>query len=98
MASQTTQPRIAELANIISSSVSKLQEILAAKNASLPSFDENAPLELPKEASDIQDAIVDATSELHDLLLDPVSLLFLNGAVSIRFPVPESKLSVFPVH
>ncbi|KAI1123651.1 sterigmatocystin 8-O-methyltransferase [Nemania abortiva] len=79
MAEQTTEPRVAQLAKIISSSVSKLQDILTAQNAPLPSFDENAPFELPKEASEVQDAIVDATAELHDLLLDPVTLLLFNG-------------------
>lgn len=88
MAQQSTQPRISQLVEIISSSGSKLQEILVAQDVPFPSFDEDALSELPKEAADVQDAIIDATSELHDLILDPVSLLFLNGAVS--FIIPQS--------
>ncbi|KAH8158771.1 hypothetical protein CIB48_g9479 [Xylaria polymorpha] len=76
MAQQTTEPRIAQLAKVISTSVSKLQDILVAHNA---------PFELPKEVSDVQDAIVDATAELPDLLFDLVNLLFLSGAVSLPF-------------
>ncbi|KAI0139823.1 sterigmatocystin 8-O-methyltransferase [Xylariaceae sp. FL1272] len=82
MASKATQPRIAELADIISSSVSKLQNVLAANNAPAPSFDEDAPLELPKEASSLQDVIIDATAELHDVLLDPISQLYLSSGYS----------------
>ncbi|KAI0394506.1 sterigmatocystin 8-O-methyltransferase [Xylariaceae sp. FL0594] len=84
MPEQSTQPRIAQLADLISSSVSKLQEILSSQNAPFPSFDEDAALELPKEGADVQDAIIDSTTELRDLLLDPVSLLLLNGAHTNR--------------
>lgn len=93
MAEQQGQPRIAQLAQTIGSSVAKLQEILSAQNVAFPSFDENNPLVLPKEASKIQDEILNATGELHDLLLDPLSSLLISGAV--RFPtiIPGTHLS-----
>jgi len=79
MASNTSTPRIAELAKTIGDSVAKLQEVLKAQNAPFPSFDENAPASLPLEASEARDAVLDATTELHDLLLDPMVLIHTHG-------------------
>ncbi|KAL2756633.1 hypothetical protein ACRALDRAFT_1080807 [Sodiomyces alcalophilus JCM 7366] len=75
-ANASSQPRILELASTISDSVAKLHQILTAAGQPSPSFDEDAPLAIPKEGSDAQDAILDATSELYDLLLEPLDLLF----------------------
>jgi SAM-dependent methyltransferase len=81
MASPDTS-RMVELANKISSSVSELQELLAAKGAEPPSFDENSPIKLPSGLGRLQNTILDATSELHDVLLEPMSLLYKFSAVS----------------
>lgn len=84
MASDDTTPRIAALAATISSSVAKLQELLSARGVPCPSFDEDNPTSLPVEASEIRDSVLDATSELHELLLEPLPFLFKSCAVGIR--------------
>jgi hypothetical protein len=83
MASPSTTPRIVELAAQISSTVAQLQEKLSAQGAPTPSFSENNPEKLPSNVFHLQDAILDATNELNELLLDPLSLLFKFAAVGI---------------
>ncbi|KAI1752670.1 sterigmatocystin 8-O-methyltransferase [Xylaria castorea] len=73
-------PRFVQLAQMIGSSAAQLQDILVAHNAPFPSFDRDGAFQLPKEASNIQDVLIDAAAELHDLLLDPISLLHIHGA------------------
>lgn len=51
-------PRIVELAVTISDSVAKLEQVLSAKGAPWPSFDENAPDSLPKEATEAQNTVI----------------------------------------
>ncbi|KAJ2981742.1 hypothetical protein NUW58_g6609 [Xylaria curta] len=78
-----TPPRplsqIERLAATISESATKLHRISAEKGVPLPSFEENAVFSIPSEALDAQDAILDATAELHDLLLDPMILIREHG-------------------
>ncbi|KAF3058615.1 6-hydroxytryprostatin B O-methyltransferase [Daldinia childiae] len=69
-------PRIVELAATVSDSVAKIQQVLLAKGAPWPSFDENAPDSLPKEATEAQNAVIDAAAELYDLMLDPLTLVY----------------------
>ena len=76
-----TTPRIVELAAQISASVAKLQEKLSAQGAATPSFAENGPESLPNDASSLKDAVLDATAELHEILLDPVLLLYKFASV-----------------
>ncbi|KAI1371154.1 S-adenosyl-L-methionine-dependent methyltransferase [Hypoxylon crocopeplum] len=73
-------PRIVELAATVSDSVAKLEQVLSAKGAPWPSFDENAPDSLPKEATEAQNAVIDAAAELYDLMLDPLTLVYRNSA------------------
>jgi len=80
--SNNTTPRIVELAAQISSSVTKLQEKLSAQGAATPSFAENGPELLPDDVSSLKDAVLDATAELHEILLDPLLLLFKFASVS----------------
>ena len=75
-------PRIEQLVATIGNSVAKLQEILSSKGLPPPSFDENAQFALPEEVIDYQDNILDATAELHDLLLEPLNLIHRHGGVS----------------
>lgn len=82
MTSNKSLPRIVELANIISSSVGRLQETLATEGVPSPSFNAESFPVLPEKALADQDAVLDAASELYDLLLDPLSLLFQYGGVS----------------
>ncbi|CAN8104537.1 unnamed protein product [Discula destructiva] len=71
MVSHESLPRIVQLANVISASTTKIQEVLTAKNLPSPSFDEDYHFELHPEAAEAHDAVLDATAELHDLLSDP---------------------------
>lgn len=75
MDSGQPKPRIEQLVATISNSVSKLHELLSSKGLPPPSFDENTRFALPDAAIDYQDSILDATAELHDLLLDPMILI-----------------------
>ncbi|KAH7087025.1 S-adenosyl-L-methionine-dependent methyltransferase [Paraphoma chrysanthemicola] len=95
--SNNTTPRIVELAAQISSSVTKLQEKLSAQGAATPSFAENGPELLPEDVSSLKDAVLDATAELHEILLDPLLLLFkfasIENLVTIegvcRYKIPD---------
>lgn len=76
-------PRIQQLADTIAASVAKIQEVLTAKNLPTPSFDENAPLTLPLELAEAQDAVLDATAELQDLLQESMISIHGHGGVGI---------------
>ncbi|KAI1810153.1 sterigmatocystin 8-O-methyltransferase [Poronia punctata] len=82
MTSHTTTPRIIELAAKISASVTELQELLSAEGVPSPSFDEDSPEHLPPSAFLLQDAVLDATAELHELLMDPIPLTFKFSATT----------------
>ncbi|KAI1321704.1 S-adenosyl-L-methionine-dependent methyltransferase [Xylariaceae sp. FL0255] len=76
----TNTPRIIELARIISGSVAKIQDALTARNLPSPSFDEDAPMiSIPPDLSDVQDTILDASAEIHDLRLQPINLIHKYG-------------------
>ncbi|RYP50583.1 hypothetical protein DL768_003928 [Monosporascus sp. mg162] len=79
MTSSEPVPRIVHLANAISASVIKIQEVLSAKGIPSPSFDEDAPFSLPLEIARDHDVVLDATAELHDLLLEPLNLIHRHG-------------------
>lgn len=81
--SNETTPRIVELAAQISRSVAKLQEKLSAQGAATPSFAENGPELMPDDVSSLKDAVLDATAELHEILLDPILLLFKFASVRL---------------
>ncbi|KAK0625348.1 S-adenosyl-L-methionine-dependent methyltransferase [Bombardia bombarda] len=73
--------RIMELAQTISASVAEIDKTLSALGLQSPSFDEDAPTEYrPREVSDARDVVLDATAELHDLLLEPLFLVKTKGA------------------
>ncbi|KUJ18481.1 S-adenosyl-L-methionine-dependent methyltransferase [Mollisia scopiformis] len=71
-----SQSRILQLAAIINKSVIAIHEILSANNLNSPSFDEYAPASFPEDISGARDAVLDATSELYDLLLEPLTLIY----------------------
>lgn len=79
---EITTPRIVQLVRILSDSVTEVQAALAKKGHPSPSFDEDAPASIPPELSDLQDKILDASAELHDLFLQPINLIHKYGAVS----------------
>ncbi|KAI1453493.1 sterigmatocystin 8-O-methyltransferase [Annulohypoxylon moriforme] len=76
MASPNETPRIVELAAKINASVTELQKLLLAQGVPSPSFDEDSPERLPPSTFHLQDAVLDATAELHELLMDPIPLAF----------------------
>ncbi|KAI1198527.1 sterigmatocystin 8-O-methyltransferase [Nemania serpens] len=76
MESSSRTPQIVELAAKISASVSQLQELLSAQGVPSPSFTEDSPDRLPANTFHLQDAVLDATAELHELLMEPVRLIF----------------------
>ncbi|KAI1443858.1 S-adenosyl-L-methionine-dependent methyltransferase [Annulohypoxylon stygium] len=77
---EITTPRIVQLVRILSDSVTEVQAALAKKGHPSPSFDEDAPASIPPELSDLQDKILDASAELHDLFLQPINLIHKYGA------------------
>ncbi|ROW02484.1 hypothetical protein VMCG_06063 [Cytospora schulzeri] len=80
MASNTSTTRILQLAETISTSVARIQEVLTSKDLPSPSFKEDALSSLPREATDAQNAVLDATAELRDLLImDPMLLIHGHG-------------------
>ncbi|KAJ4387226.1 hypothetical protein N0V93_007815 [Gnomoniopsis smithogilvyi] len=80
MPAAKTTPRIVELAAVISKSVAELQTVLESKGVPFPTFEEDAPTRLPDECNQAQDAVLDATKELYDLLLEPTTLILKNSA------------------
>lgn len=81
MALPKNMPRIVELAAQISSSVSELQKRLAAQGLPTPSWNEDGPQSLPTDVYSLQDAVLDASAELHEILLDPLLLIGKHAAV-----------------
>ncbi|KAI1358363.1 O-methyltransferase-domain-containing protein [Xylaria arbuscula] len=77
MASLESATRIGRLSSTISNSVAKLDKVLQSHGLQTPSFDEDASTNpsLPEEAVALQNVILDATSELHDLVSSPMGLL-----------------------
>lgn len=84
MPAMESTPRIIHLAAEIHQRAAELQNVLDAKGFPTPSFDEDSPTRLPDEASEAQDAILDAAAELYDLLLEPTTLILKNSAVSLE--------------
>ena len=83
MTSKESLSRIVQLAQTISASVNKIEEVLVAEGIESPSFDEDAPFNIPLELSPHHDAVLDATAELHDLLLEPLNLIHRHAGVRI---------------
>ncbi|PHH75739.1 hypothetical protein CDD82_4305 [Ophiocordyceps australis] len=79
MASKESRSRIVQLANNILTSVSKIDEFLSEKGIESPSFNEDASFDMPLEITPDQDIVIDATAELHDLLVEPLTLIHKHG-------------------
>lgn len=82
MDSNASVPRIVHLAATISNSVTKIHEVLSTHAVPTPSFDEDAPMSFPNEAFEARDTVLDATAELYDLLLEPLTLIYKHNGVS----------------
>lgn len=85
-------PRIAELASIITANTAKIDEHLTANGINEISFDENAGEVLSgPELAAARQAVLEATDELHALMLGPAGIL-TTPSVSARledFANPE---------
>ncbi|KAK8024452.1 O-methyltransferase-domain-containing protein [Apiospora rasikravindrae] len=89
--------RIVELAQSIMDGVAQLQTVFSDKGLPFPSFDEDAPSKFPLEAFDARDTVLDASAELYDLLLDPITLMLKRGSYNnmvclqaiTRFKIPS---------
>ncbi|KAI1275240.1 O-methyltransferase-domain-containing protein [Xylaria sp. FL0933] len=86
MVPSSSVTRIVQLASIIGDTVAKLDDILQSRGLETPSFDEDAPTGFPEEALAMQSVVLDATSELHDLLLPPMALLLNKTAHNSMVP------------
>lgn len=69
-----TSSRIVELANSIQTNTSKVDQHLSSHGIPTPSFDVETPLEmdLPDDIEACRVAILEATDELHSLVMGPV--------------------------
>ncbi|KAI1768518.1 S-adenosyl-L-methionine-dependent methyltransferase [Hypoxylon sp. FL1150] len=92
--------KIVALAAKISSLVAELQESLSAQGVESPSFDENSPPNLPSDLHHIRDDVLDATAELHEVLLEPLMLIYkfagVSNVVSIESIVRFKILGMIP--
>lgn len=83
MAPPSSTSRLVQLARTISDSVSKIDDVLSSQGLPPLSFDEDVPVGyLPDEISHARDMVIDATAELHDLLLEPLHLIKTHSGVS----------------
>ncbi|KAH0592951.1 hypothetical protein MHUMG1_09197 [Metarhizium humberi] len=78
----TSVSRLTQLAASILDSVSRLEATLSMQACPLPSFDQDAPTLLPKDAMGIRDSIIDCAAEIQDLLLGPFDMLYMHGSVN----------------
>ena len=75
--------RILELSSLISTATQQLHDSLNAQGLPLPSFEEDVTLTLPSNLDVVRDTLLDATSELHDLLYGFQNLLSSYGSVCV---------------
>jgi hypothetical protein len=69
--------RISELTAIIAANTAKVDEYLASQGLPTPSFDADSPPKLVFQGpvATYRQAILDATDELHALMLGPIGIL-----------------------
>lgn len=91
MASPNSSPQIVALADKISTAVAELQGLLSAQGVPSPSWAENNPECLPANVASLQDTVLDATAELHELLLEPFSLVFKFAAHGRGLSIPHCR-------
>ncbi|KJK74087.1 hypothetical protein H634G_10626 [Metarhizium anisopliae BRIP 53293] len=78
----TSVSRLTQLAASILDSVSRLEATLSMQACPLPSFDQDAPTLLPKDAIGIRDSIIDCAAEIQDLLLGPFDMLYMHASIN----------------
>lgn len=81
-------PRIVELAQRIATNTSQVNEYLTVNNLPQPSFSPDGPLygpvpkDAPPEIIDLNQSVLDDTTELHQLMLGPRDYLMHSFPVS----------------
>jgi hypothetical protein len=90
MTSRESLSRIIQLARTISASVDEIERVLVAEGIEPPSFEEDAVFNIPLELSSHKDTVLDATAELHDILLEPLDLIHIHGGVSLLAQMQNS--------
>lgn len=73
--------RILELSAQISAATQRIHDTLTSQNLPLPSFEADVTLTFPSDLDAARDTLLDATSELHDLLYGFQNLLSNYGSV-----------------
>lgn len=83
-----TPSRIRELADIIQTNTAKVDHHLSSHGIPTPSFDVETPLEmdLPNDIAACRLAVLDATDELHSLMLGPVGTVNRLRVIQIAKP------------
>ena len=80
---ERSQSRITKLAGIIAEKTAELDGFLHSRHLPFPSFDIDAPLRLPEELESTRNLVIDASTELKELLLGPTELLLSNVVRSV---------------
>ena len=88
--------RIAELAGIISANTAEIDAYIAARGLPSPSFDADSPPELLlcAEVAELRQRILDATDELHALMLGPVGVLTPSVRISLYLEPRQKRNNV----
>ena len=70
--------RIAELASLIQHHTLKVEDYISSQGLPSPSFDIGTPaqLQFPEAIAESQNKVIEATDELHSLMLGPIGFLF----------------------
>lgn len=90
-----TPSRITELARIVLKNTDLIDQFLISHGLPSPSFDIDTPdnLSLPEELEAIRGVVLDASIEIHELLLSPKELLISNTVEFIYVTQPTISLS-----
>ncbi|GAB1191677.1 hypothetical protein APSETT444_000859 [Aspergillus pseudonomiae] len=89
--------RLLELAATITTAVNAIHSHLTDQNLPYPSFEPGAPTALPEELASSQNALIDAISEISDLVIGPVDAMtsgssqnYVSLSVIRRFNIANS--------
>ncbi len=88
-----TTTRIAELSSLIADNTAKIDAYLASNGASTPSFDATTPSHvlLNSNIAGPRQIVLEATDELHALVLGPVGVL-ANPSVRAYTKIPNTQV------
>ena len=84
MAATDPLSRMKHLSDLISKSITRLQEAIDESDISSSAIDGSAPFARSNMVSGARDDIIDAAEELRDLMLDPMTLIFKYTGVRLH--------------